>query len=139
MVNDSIQAPLNSVELFDQDLFDQDSINRDSVQGSAEDAVVTAVEVVRDGNCQACHVGDCANCVDTDCQCPHAFVVIGRAIVELDASLQRTNELLERIGRSSGTTEHAVPIESEDPRPVPQTTHAPSKARRGLGRKKSNR
>ena len=87
MVNDSIQAPLNSVELFDQDSLQesaQDSIIEDSVQDTVQGSFAAALEVGRDGSCQQCHVGNCAKCSDPDCRCPHPFVVIGRAIVELD-------------------------------------------------------
>ncbi len=145
MVNDSIQAPLNSVELFDQDSFEQEDVVQDVVVQDAvvQDAVqspfVTAVVQARDGSCQECHVGNCGKCSDPDCRCPHPFVVIGRAIVELDGSLQRTNELLKKIEASHKTPEPILPIAPVDHHPVTPTTHVPAKARRGLGRKKSNR
>ncbi len=139
MVNDSIQASHNSVELFDQDSYDQDSDDQDSVHDTVQGSFVAALEAGRDGSCQECHVGNCGNCSDPVCRCPHPFVVIGRAIVELDGSLQRTNDLLKKIERSSTATQQVIPIGSEDPRPVAPVPHVPAKARRGLGRKKSNR
>ena len=125
MANDSMQAPPTSVELFDQD----------SVQGS----FATALEDGHEGICQECHVGNCGRCADPECNCPHPFAVIGRAIVELDGSLQRTNELLKKLERSFTTTEQVVPTGSDEPTPVAPLPNVPAKARRGLGRKKSLR
>lgn len=125
MANDSIQAPLKSVELFDQD----------SVQGS----FATAFEEGGDAICHECHVGNCGKCSGPDCDCPHPFAVIGRAIVELDGSLQRTNELLKRLEGSCTSTEQAARSGSEVHSPVAPLPKLPAKARRGLGRRKSYR
>ena len=141
MANDSVQTS-QSVELFDQDSL-QASFEAAREQASLEAApeqvpFEVADEEGHDGICGECHVGNCGKCSGY-CDCPHAFAVIGRAIVELEGSLQRTNELLRKLERPGKTTEPVVRTASEDPAPVTPHTNVPAKARRGLGRKKSYR
>jgi hypothetical protein len=141
MANDSVQTS-QSVELFDQDSF-QASFEAAREEASLEVAreeppFEAARDEGHDGICGECHVGNCGRCSGY-CDCPHSFAVIGRAIVELEGSLQRTNELLRRLERPGRTTEPVARIASEDPAPVTPHTTVPAKARRGLGRKKSYR
>jgi hypothetical protein len=141
MANDSVQTS-QSVELFDQDSFQasfEAAREEASVEVVGEEAPFDAArDEEHDGICGECHVGNCGRCSGY-CDCPHPFAVIGRAIVELEGSLQRTNELLRKLERSGQTTEPVVRTASEDPAPVTSHTTVPAKARRGLGRKKSYR
>jgi hypothetical protein len=150
MANDSIQTS-QSVELFDQDslqasfeaargqaAFEMAHEDRNDETAHEDRNDETALEDRNDGICRECHVGNCGKCSGY-CDCPHPFAVIGRAIVELEGSLQRTNELLRKLERPERTTEPVVRTAPENAAPVTPHTTVPAKARRGLGRKKSYR
>jgi hypothetical protein len=86
MTNDSSRVPRISALPFDQD------------------SCATVPEGVRAGTCQECRVGRCGKCSNPECDCPHYFAVIGRAIVELDDFVFRASQLLGQLGGSLKTT-----------------------------------
>jgi hypothetical protein len=66
-------------------LFDQDAFAR------PEETHVVA--------CHPCRVGNCADCSSSGCICLHPFAVVGRAIIELSSSVDRTSQLLGELGQ----------------------------------------
>jgi hypothetical protein len=49
------------------------------------------------GVCTKCRQAQCTECTDPDCTCLHVVALLGRAIVELDESLDRTHQILDRL------------------------------------------
>lgn len=79
MTNASFQASQVSAMPFDQDSCD------------------AAPQNERPGVCEKCLVAQCTECADPDCSCLHVVALLGRAIVELDESLDRTHQFLDRL------------------------------------------
>jgi hypothetical protein len=62
-----------------------------------QDSCDDAPERNHSGVCQKCQAAQCTECTDPDCGCLHLVALLGRAIVELDGSIDRTNEVLNRV------------------------------------------
>lgn len=62
-----------------------------------QDSCDAAPEVDRAGVCQKCRDAQCTECVDPQCDCLHVVALLGRAIVELDESLDRTHQFLDQL------------------------------------------